>query len=292
MINLDYKLNQQGGNDNNIINIISRCNNIPNQQSSEDGDQDSMQIIQDQQNFLDNTFTIYSYGQVGLDIIRLPIPFYGMAQAPSFHPYHSFNTSMNTFKIPISFYDNIPDNIKGIVNGKIDQNNIDLFFTINYLNLASEFKISLFRPQYYYLPTEDGRIGGIGERVEMTPFAGLFNASKTIQSPTNFINNFSQINGLSAHDDKISSNTHPIYTNESTQQLDLPLSVWSIVNDINGGWTKCAITLHWIIDWELAKDIRELSKRYNSFNQLIPQLNSNPIYNDLIPSIKNFLGLI
>jgi hypothetical protein len=27
MINLDYKLNQQGGNDNNITNIIRRCNN-------------------------------------------------------------------------------------------------------------------------------------------------------------------------------------------------------------------------------------------------------------------------
>jgi hypothetical protein len=156
-----------------------------------------------------------------------------------------------------------------------------LFFVVNF---ETEFihGLSLFRPHYYYLPYEN-KWGGKGEGIQFNLKAGLYGNSK-ISSDTNFINKFIKINGLSAHDELISSDTHKMNWNG-----EKPLFVWSVVNDAKGEWSKCAVTLHWIVDFDIARDLRDKSRSYNTFNKLVPQLESDPQYNNLIPSLKQFL---
>jgi len=262
MINLQYKLNQNGGH--NLINVIKECN------------------MTDKQHFLNKEFTNTNIF-VTLDVeIFSEGPFKTKPQVPLFHKYHDVdNTPLTTFKISNNYYDNIPTAIKDVIGDNIDSSKVDLFFVVSF-ETGYMPGPSLFRPHYYYLPY-DGKWGGKGEGIQFNPKAGLYGNSN-ISSDTGFINNFIKINGLSAHDELISSDTHKMNWNG-----EKPLSVWSVVNDAKGGWTKCAVTLHWIVDFDIARDLRDISRSYNTFNKLLPQLESKTQYNNLIPSLKKFL---
>lgn len=262
MINLKYKLNQNG--DNSLINIIKECNMTSKQQFVN-------KEFTNNGNFVTLDVEIFSEG-----------PFKTRPQVPLFHKYGELTIPLTTFKISNNYYDNIPTAIKDVIGDNIDSSKVDLFFVVSF-ETEHVHGPSLFRPHYYYLPY-DGKWGGKRENISFNPKAGLYGNSN-ISSDTGFINNFIKINGLSAHDELISGDTHKM-----DWKGRKPLSVWSVVNDAKGGWTKCAVTLHWIVDFKLARDLRDKSISSNTFNKLLPELKSDTQYNNLIPSLKQFLS--
>jgi len=222
---------------------------------------------------------------VDLDIQRFQsAPFQNKPQVPLFHPYHTLTEPFTVFKIDNIFYDNLPESIRNLISGNIERHQVDIFFVVNY-KLPYEDDQMLFRPQYYYIPHEGVR-GNKGESITFTPYAGIYGNSKQITSKTDFIGKFTQIDGLSAHDNKISSNTHPMNWNDD----NIPLYLYSIVNGANGDWSKCAVTLHWIVDFVQARDFREKARDNDTFEKLIPILRYDPNYNDLFISIETLLN--
>jgi len=263
MINLKYKLKQTGGN--NLKKIIKECN------------------MSQKDIFLNKEFCINN-NYVDLDINRFNTPpFKEKPQVPLFHSYNTLTTPFTVFKLDNYFFKNIPTSLKTIANSNFDEKKIDIFFVINY-ETGYENENTLFRPHYYYLP-HNGVRGGDGENIQFNPYAGIYENNKQISSTTKFINNFIQIGGLSAHDNKISSSTHPMNWHGNK-----PISLYSIVNGPNGEWSKCAITLHWIVDFSLAKDFRDKAKLNNNFKKLLPILKNDSQYNDLISSLEQLLS--
>lgn len=221
---------------------------------------------------------------VDLDIRRFQsAPFQNKPQVPLFHPYNTLTEPFTVFKIDNIFYDNLPESIKDLISDNIDRQQVDIFFVVNYKLSYGDAKM-LFRPQYYYIPHEGVR-GNDGESISFTPYAGIYGNNKEITSTTDFINNFKQIKGLSAHDQKISSNTHPMDWKDN-----IPLYLYSIVNGANGDWSKCAVTLHWIVEFEQARDFRDKAIYDNTFAKLIPTLGDDPRYSDLVISIETLLS--
>ena len=265
IINLDYQL---GGSD--LTDLIIKCNSSENEE---------MQKVE----FRNKQFN-KNGNYVDLDIQRFQsAPFKNKPQVPLFHPYQTLSEPFTVFKIDNIFYDNLPESIKSLISGNIERQQVDIFFVVNY-KLAWSNDQMLFRPQYYYIPHEGVR-GGDGENITFKPYAGIYGNSKVITSTTKFIGNFTKIDGLSAHDQRISSNTHPMNWNDN-----IPLYLFSIVNGANGDWSKCAVTLHWIVDFLQAKDFRDKAGDKDTFEKLIPILRDDPNYNDLVISIETLLS--
>jgi len=263
MINLKYCLNQNGGNQ--LQKIVKECN------------------MSEKEIFLNKEFSING-NYVDLDIQRFQSsPFKEKPQVPLFHTYNTLTTPFTVFKLNNIFFNNLPMSLKNLIDGNFEKQDVDLFFVINY-ETGYENEPALFRPQYYYIP-HNGIRGGDGENIQFKPCAGIYESNKQILSQTNFIDNFIQIGGLSAHDNRISSNTHAMNWNGNK-----PISLYSIVNGPNGDWSKSAITLHWIVDFSLARDFRDKAKLNNNFEKLLPILKNDFKYNDLVSSLEQLLS--
>lgn len=213
---------------------------------------------------------------------------------PVFHYYNLLLQNNLAFKISNIFYNNLPNKIKNIINeSNIDKSNINIYFVpqSNQTNIDKKFtgsKNILFRPHYLFIPDKRNGKEGIkkNENIQILSKIGLYNASLPIKSKLNIIENFNKVSGLLVHNNKISTlEPHIEYDNNKL------LSVWSLVNDINGNNNEFYITLHWLLPNNIYIELRNNIILNNmTFNLFLKYINKNNYLSEINNSLVKLLN--
>ena len=306
IVNLDY---QNGGSE--LTDLIIKCNSNENENENEN---EEMQ----KEEFKNEPFIIFAnseYTLVTLNCDRFEEgPFIKKPKIPQIHSYNDYtSTPQLAFRISNIFYNNLPDDIKGIIISKaIDTSLVDIFFcpqrNSNLYDGYPNKGFELLRPQYYYLPGPNQNKWGQSANIDFQLETGIFCYDNSIESVTH--NNFNQISstGYSVHPPSqanaefaiggvtVSSDSPQIRLNPATNNLiDRPSAFWSLV--IGNG--KCAVTLHWLFDGNLFIDInkedqlKKLCIYKNTFNLLISEIEEKDEYRyfrDVLPSLTDLLA--
>ena len=210
-------------------------------------------------------------------------PYRTVGPLPVFHPYNDIDNFTGIIvKIDNAFYDNLPLQMRRIVGHHFskphlyeENSNLSIFFNVGRLD---RYGRTSFKPHYFYLPHREddeqhlpldrvrnpwGVIGdNIGGAIIMRPRTGLYQID-------NF--NFNAIPDdatrdgnlkMTPNNDKLAITEYVAHERDGNGVIsgdvswivvDGPIMLYSIVNNINGDWTKCAITLHL-----LARNARQL----------------------------------
>lgn len=208
--------------------------------------------------------------------------------APVFHKYDGNALYVLDVKLPDSFNTRIPEKIKSELI-KHDIQKLDLYFVVQQFE-----RDYLFRPHYWIQPDIPETFKGV--LMSRYVWAGLFEPSVSIEQDLK--NEKLELFEFILHDGRISPRNARVGLSTD------PMYVWTLTidNTLKDKPKKAAVTLHWLLPFEKAKDFgRRITggviEGYNygnpakSLQALWDKLNSGLLsdYEDLLPSFKQLL---
>lgn len=235
-------------------------------------------------NFLEQQFTKHTISGInryslGLDTMYTPVG--KNPSAPLFHTYGVLASNALFFaKIPNLYFDGLPDSIKSNLR-TLNIDKLDIYFVpqsyVEYGGPTLQIK-----PTYWLFPDTPAPIPD-GNYESGNVIVGVFESTKhklTIDGSENMIEKT-----YSLHDGRVS----PDHGNINLTNKDLPIAFWSIV--FHKETKKCAVTLHWILNFEDNKKIRDdiIQAGNNTIGRLIEEFKKVEPYRSLVNTL-NFLN--